>query len=44
MEAFANVGQRGCFWQLYLAHFGTLIWPTPGLRFAARFLGFRPHR
>ena len=26
---------EGCVWQLYLAHFGSLIWPTPvglGLR------------
>jgi hypothetical protein len=35
---------KGCFWQLYLAHFGIIIWPTPGLMFAARILGFRPHR
>ena len=22
-----------CVWQLHLAHFGSLIWPTPGLPF-----------
>jgi hypothetical protein len=24
------IGSLGCFWQLGLAHFGGLIWPTPG--------------
>jgi hypothetical protein len=25
-----NALGRACVWQLYLAHFGSLIWPTPG--------------
>ena len=32
----AGAGQEdhlvaGCFWQVGLAHFGGLIWPTPGM-------------
>ena len=26
-------GSDNCVWQLHLAHFGSLIWPTPGLPF-----------
>ena len=25
----AGIRMAACVWQLYLAHFGSLIWPTP---------------
>ncbi len=27
-EIAATLNQGGCVWQLHLAHFGSLIWPT----------------
>jgi uncharacterized protein len=27
--ALSSAGLHMCVWQLYLAHFGSLIWPTP---------------
>src|SRR3954464_11067495 len=29
-----------CFWQLQLAHFGILIWPTPGVDVSGHGFGF----
>ena len=35
---------RECVWQLQLAHFGSLIWPTLGVDVSGRgFWGFRPY-
>ena len=36
---FCRGRKAGCVWQLYLAHFGSLIWPTPCFRFTGSVFG-----